>query len=94
MLSILVDYHFSRVFHNNQSLLLHTQVEKMASYLANAGLDAKIGVKVADSKVPLPPASLQRFLRSKKLKSKIPGVVLADHEKEFKNKYVSFPSCL
>lgn len=34
-------------------------------------------------KNPLPPASFQRFLRKKK----IPGVVLADHEKEYANKY-------
>ncbi|XP_057302420.1 nicastrin-like [Hydractinia symbiolongicarpus] len=32
---------------------------------------------------PLPPASFQRFLRSRA----IPGVVLTDHEKEFANKY-------
>ena len=35
-------------------------------------------------KQPLPPASFQRFLRSRK---DLPGVVLADHEAQFNNKY-------
>ena len=60
----------------------------MESHFQNAAKTSKIGVKVTGNDIPLPPASLQRFLRSKKLKQKIPGIVLADHEKEFNNKYV------
>ena len=60
----------------------------MESLFANAGKAANIGVKVAGRELPLPPASFQRFLRSKKFKRKIPGIVLADHEKEFRNRYV------
>lgn len=60
----------------------------METYLTEAGKGTKIGVEIADRNLPLPPASLQRFLRSNKINKKIPGIVLADHEKEFNNKCV------
>jgi len=63
------------------------EVEQMESYFKNASKSANIGIKIADRSMPLPPASFQRFLRSKKLTKKIPGIVLADHEKQFNNKY-------
>ena len=60
----------------------------MESYFANASKSANIGIKIAERSMPLPPASFQRFLRSKKLTKKIPGIVLADHGKQFNNKWV------
>ncbi len=61
-----------------------SQVDKIKSYLSQAGQGSKVDVKNVSGNSPLPPASFQRFLRTKK--SKVAGVVLADHEKEFKNK--------
>ena len=59
----------------------------MLEYLNKSFEDASMPFDVVDRSLrqPLPPASFQRFLRSHK---KIPGVVLADHDKEFSNKYV------
>eukprot|EP00794_Sanderia_malayensis_P010772 gene10772-11925_t len=63
-----------------------SEVDKIMSYLSTSGQSANISVKNASTNLPLPPASFQRFLRTKQTK-KIPGVVLADHETEFQNKY-------
>ena len=58
----------------------------MTSYLEDAGKKASLPVKVANKDYPLPPASLQRFLKSKKGGDEIPGIVLTDHQAQFKNK--------
>ncbi|XP_047131126.1 nicastrin isoform X1 [Hydra vulgaris] len=62
------------------------KVEEMLKYTKESFENAFMPFDVVNQslKQPLPPASFQRFLRSYK---KIPGVVLADHDKEFINKF-------
>ena len=55
----------------------------MLRILKEAGSKYKVDIKEPKLALPLPPASFQRFLKSN---DKIPGIVLTDHEKEYRNK--------
>ncbi|XP_077985651.1 nicastrin-like [Glandiceps talaboti] len=59
------------------------QTESIIKALNSAAKDHGIDASTAPADQPLPPASFQRFLR----KENIGGVVITDHEKEFKNRY-------
>ncbi|KAJ8034270.1 Nicastrin [Holothuria leucospilota] len=58
---------------------VYNRTEDIIKILQGAG---DVTVEKAPRDQPLPPASFQRFLKSG---AKIPGVVLTDHKKEFKN---------
>jgi len=61
---------------------IDTILDQLSSSARNSSTD--FNVVDRSSKQPLPPASFQRFLRSRK---DIAGVVLTDHETSFSNKY-------
>ncbi|KAK6963919.1 nicastrin [Biomphalaria glabrata] len=60
------------------------KIEDMTKFIKTFGEQLNISIKSAASKLPLPPASAQRFLMARK---DLPVVVLTDHEAEFTNKY-------
>jgi len=64
---------------------VRSKVDDIISSLKEGAKIAGSNIKEVNRKLknPLPPASFQRFL----LKRNIPGVVLADHEKEFVNNF-------
>ena len=55
----------------------------MLAILKEAGNKYNVGIKKPELRLPLPPASFQRFLKSN---DKIPGIVLTDHENKYNNK--------
>ena len=59
------------------------QVDELIADLKNhPGIGVDLAEVTADE--ALPPASLQSFLKA----AKVPGLVITDHEKEFRNKSV------
>ncbi|XP_031564484.1 nicastrin-like [Actinia tenebrosa] len=61
-----------------------SEIDKMFQILQKASKKANMSVEKPPKDQPLPPASLQQFLKSNK---EIPGIVLTDHKAEFLNKY-------
>ncbi|CAL1287374.1 unnamed protein product [Larinioides sclopetarius] len=60
------------------------QVKELVEMFKSEAEAVGLNVSEAPSDLPLPPASFQSFLKHDK---SIPGIVVADHDKEFINKY-------
>ncbi|XP_042611082.1 nicastrin-like [Cyprinus carpio] len=60
-----------------------SQVSEMMNRMESAAAGLSVSVGHPSFSQPLPPSSLQRFLRA----GPIPGLVLADHQKSFSNRY-------
>ncbi|XP_022111578.1 nicastrin-like [Acanthaster planci] len=60
------------------------QVDHLLESLQDSSSGTNITIKKPSNLQPVPPASFQQFLRSG---VKVPGIVLADHEKQYRNKY-------
>lgn len=56
----------------------------MVDIMKAAGTEAGLDITTTSEQQPLPPASLQSFLK----KRNISGLVVTDHEKSFTNKWV------
>ncbi|KAK2156905.1 hypothetical protein LSH36_202g04004 [Paralvinella palmiformis] len=68
---------------SNQNDTVKSGVNKMEDLLEKFGKDLNISIKSASDDLPLPPSSLQTFLK----KINISGVVLTDHERKFENQF-------
>ncbi|XP_067679612.1 nicastrin-like isoform X2 [Haliotis asinina] len=60
-----------------------TQLSDMISSLKTIGSSLNVQLDNVTDDMPLPPASVQRFL----MKANIPAIVLTDHQKEYTNKF-------
>uniref|UniRef100_A0A9J8DIZ5 Nicastrin n=1 Tax=Cyprinus carpio carpio TaxID=630221 RepID=A0A9J8DIZ5_CYPCA len=81
--------------HSGRSLWMHSDpvsrkndsvneaVSEMMNRMESAAAGLSVSVGHPSFSQPLPPSSLQRFLRA----GPIPGLVLADHQKSFSNRY-------
>ncbi|XP_071806740.1 nicastrin-like isoform X1 [Asterias amurensis] len=61
-----------------------TQTDKLLKSLQSSISGSDITINKPSQDQPLPPASFHRFLRSG---VKVPGIVLTDHEKEYRNRF-------
>lgn len=68
---------------SNNNETVKSLVSKMETLLAEYGNNVNISIRPTSKAVPLPPASLQTFLK----KVNIPGVVLTDYEHQFQNQF-------
>uniref|UniRef100_A0AAY5KPL5 Nicastrin n=1 Tax=Esox lucius TaxID=8010 RepID=A0AAY5KPL5_ESOLU len=68
---------------NVHSLLEIGQVKRLVDNFQSSATGANFSLVEPGVSQPLPPSSLQRFLRAQN----IPGIVLADHRAAFNNKY-------
>ncbi|XP_071175603.1 nicastrin-like isoform X1 [Mytilus edulis] len=59
------------------------EIDKMIQLIKNVANNMSLGIGENSKSQPLPPASVQRFLR----KDKIPAVVFSDHQHSYTNKY-------
>lgn len=73
--------HTDPVSQKNKSV--QTQVERLLTTLEQSGAGVPVVLQRLNQSQPLPPSSLQRFLRARN----ISGVVLADHAAAFHNRY-------
>ncbi|XP_062337530.1 nicastrin [Osmerus eperlanus] len=73
--------HSDPVSRSNASV--NTEVMEMLANLRRAAAGLNFSLTEPTVSQPLPPSSLQRFLRARP----IPGVVLADHQSAYNNKY-------
>uniref|UniRef100_A0A8C7Z291 Nicastrin n=1 Tax=Oryzias sinensis TaxID=183150 RepID=A0A8C7Z291_9TELE len=73
--------HSDPVSRRNSSV--NVEVQKLASNLHLAAAGLNISLEEPNVTQPLPPSSLQRFLRARP----IPGVVIENHQASFTNKY-------
>nr|KAF6316316.1 nicastrin [Pipistrellus kuhlii] len=73
--------HTDPVSQKNQSV--QTQVERLLTTLEQSSAGVPVVLRRLNQSQPLPPSSLQRFLRARN----ISGVVLADHATAFHNRY-------
>ncbi|KAL2096866.1 hypothetical protein ACEWY4_006073 [Coilia grayii] len=62
---------------------VNTEVEKLLKNMTSVAAALSLSLAEPNATQPLPPSSFQRFLRSRQ----IPGVVLADHQSAFNNRY-------
>uniref|UniRef100_A0A9J8BSX0 Nicastrin n=1 Tax=Cyprinus carpio carpio TaxID=630221 RepID=A0A9J8BSX0_CYPCA len=68
---------------SRQNKSVDTEVSEMMSRIQSAAAGLKLTVDHPSVSQPLPPSSFQRFLRARR----IPGLVLADHNTSFTNRY-------
>uniref|UniRef100_A0A8C1QJ65 Nicastrin n=1 Tax=Cyprinus carpio TaxID=7962 RepID=A0A8C1QJ65_CYPCA len=68
---------------SRQNKSVDTEVSEMMSRMQSAAAGLKLTVDHPSVSQPLPPSSFQRFLRARR----IPGLVLADHNTSFTNRY-------
>nr|XP_023688388.1 nicastrin [Paramormyrops kingsleyae] len=73
--------HSDPVSRKNSSI--ESEVKKLVSNMQHAGAGLRFSLDEPGVTQPLPPSSFQRFLRE----GVIPGVVLADHQSAFNNRY-------
>ncbi|XP_055329018.1 nicastrin-like [Paramacrobiotus metropolitanus] len=74
--------------HSDPNALLNNatkgQIESFSQFLLQEGQNIGFPVNFLNFEAPLPPASFQSFLKADR---SIPGVVLADHKKQYNNKF-------
>ncbi|XP_018086995.1 nicastrin isoform X2 [Xenopus laevis] len=73
--------HTDPISKNNETV--NATVQEVVDSLVSASHGSNVTVQEVDHSQPLPPASLQRFLRARN----IPGVVLTDHRAAYSNRY-------
>ncbi|XP_063001968.1 nicastrin [Elgaria multicarinata webbii] len=73
--------HTDPVSQKNKSV--EQSIQNMVETLKNSSAHTSVSLNEIAASQPLPPSSFQRFLRAKQ----IPGVVLADHNSTFQNRY-------
>ncbi|NWW69822.1 NICA protein, partial [Climacteris rufus] len=73
--------HTDPVSRRNESV--ESQVQELLAALRDASAGSGLALREVGFSQGLPPSSFQRFLRARS----IPGVVLADHRAEFRNRY-------
>ncbi|ESO93681.1 hypothetical protein LOTGIDRAFT_104663, partial [Lottia gigantea] len=60
-----------------------SEIEKMIKYIKDIGTEENVSLDDVGPDQPLPPASVQRFLK----KANIPAIVLTDHKQQYTNKF-------
>uniref|UniRef100_A0A667YLQ2 Nicastrin n=1 Tax=Myripristis murdjan TaxID=586833 RepID=A0A667YLQ2_9TELE len=73
--------HSDPVSRRNNSI--NAEVSSLIDTLKSAAMNLNVTMSVPSFSQPLPPSSFQRFLRARP----IPGVVIADHQSAFSNRY-------
>ncbi|XP_051557452.1 nicastrin isoform X1 [Myxocyprinus asiaticus] len=68
---------------SRSNLSIKEDVEALVNNMKSVASNLSISLAEPSHSQPLPPSSFQRFLRARQ----IPGVVLADHQSAFKNRY-------
>ncbi|XP_042295200.1 nicastrin [Sceloporus undulatus] len=68
---------------SRRSQSVEATIQSMVQTLKNSIIKTGVVMNEVGVSQPLPPSSFQRFLRAKQL----PGVVLADHQSSFQNRY-------
>ncbi|KAL3885712.1 hypothetical protein ACJMK2_025758 [Sinanodonta woodiana] len=63
---------------------ISVEIDTMIKTLKDCGNSSEVGIEEVNNSQPLPPASVQSFLKEK---LSIPAVVISDHQREFTNKY-------